>query len=162
MGKVGRRIVVAMTTSLFVLTPGCAGSSAGEEPTLFEPVDNREVLTGTLTVRFSYRERTSLYAEGARHYMEVSRRGGATVLRRDEGIEQGPGAGYVDSVQLPPGPYRVETFQRSCPPAEKHPCESTIDPAQDRCVARVSVVANHTTRLRIRLRLPDPCTVNVS
>ena len=140
----------------------CSTSADDAEPVLLEPTTAEDSPTGSLEVRFTYGERTSMYAEGARHYLQVLDDAGAVILRRDEGTEQGPGSGYSDTVRLPPGDYWVVTFQRGCDFGQGTGCETTADPASDRCATDVSLAPSQTTRVSITLSLPHPCQVRVN
>lgn len=144
------------------VTPADGAQDGGPSgPSLVEPVlkDPHGAL-GSLVVRFKYVERTSVYAEGARHYLEVLSQSNGVVMRRDEGTEQGPGAGYVDSVRLPPGQYTVQTYQRGCDYQHGN-CEDTYPPRTDQCSTPVSVAPRARTTVIIKMRLPHPCSVNV-
>lgn len=131
-------------------------------PALVEPTLAEDVKTGSLAVQFRYTDGTSVYAEGARHYLEVSTSDGAVVVRRDEGTEQGPGAGYTDSVRLAPGEYEVQSFQRECDFTEGGDCRETFKSAKDQCSTPVEIEPGAKVRVIIRLRLPGECDVAVS
>lgn len=117
--------------------------------------------TGVLEVHFTYAERTALYAEGARHYLRVIDLSGPADLLRDQGTDQGPGEGYRATLRLPPGRYRVITFQRGCDYTADDDCRSTIGAAQDRCRAVVKIIARERTVVRIAAELPEPCRTKV-
>lgn len=129
------------------------------QPVLVEPILDDAASAGVLAVRFRYAQRTSVYAEGARHYLQVSRPDGTVVVRRDEGTEQGPGAGYMDTVRLQPGRYRVQTFQRGCDYTQGGDCQRVLDPPTHQCTAPVVIRAEAATTVAITVSLPNPCTV---
>lgn len=154
-----RRTLAGAAVSLMLLATACSGES---EPELIEPSLGHSASTGLLEVDFRYGKRTSMYAEGARHYLEVRDADGGVILRRDEGTEQGPGAGYSDSIRLEPGRYRVQTFQRGCDFTEGRDCESTLAPRKHRCTADVVLPGGGRTRVTIKVSLPKRRMVEVS
>ncbi len=137
-------------------------SQASSEPPMVEPAAANSVRTGVLTVDFAYAQRTALYAEGARHYLQVSDPSGDVVLRRDEGTDQGPDEGFVDSVRLAPGRYLVQTYQRGCDFTEGKRCENTTGMDQDRCTEWVRIRPEIETRVAITVKLPQPCSLEVT
>lgn len=162
--KTSHRLVVGLlTVAGLTLAAGCLNDDEPpREPALLEPSLGKDANTGSLTIRFQYPQRTAVYAEGARHYLQVSTADRAVVVRRDEGTEQGPGAGYTDSMRLAPGDYTVQTFQRGCDFTQGTDCEETFEPAEDWCSTPVTIEPDATVRVTIKLRLPQGCDVAVS
>ena len=71
MGTVQRSLVVALAAVGLMSAASCSTSADDAEPVLLEPTPEEDSPTGSLEVRFTYGERTSMYAEGARHYLQV-------------------------------------------------------------------------------------------
>lgn len=140
-----RTAAARLTTALLIvvnltLSAGCSNDNeTPREPALLKPSLGKEAKTGSLTVRFQSSQITSVYAEGARHYLQISTTDGAVVVRRDEVTEQGPGAGYTDSVRLAPGEYKVQTFRRGCDYTQGADCEETFGPAEDWCNTSIAI-----------------------
>ncbi len=163
---VSTRLTAGLLT-VATLTAGCLtdGDEPPQEPALSEPSVGKDAETGVLKVRFQYSPRTSVYAEGARHYLQISATDGAVVVRRDEGTEQGPGAGYTDSVRLAAGDYTLQTFQRGCDYTDTEGgdyCEQTLGRAEGWCSTPVSIEPGMDANVIISVRLPEKCEVEVS
>lgn len=133
-------LVVLPLTAVLSCEQDREGRVEGREaPAMVEPSNAGGTATALLTVGFEYAQGTFVYAEGARHFLQVSDNDGTVVLRRDEGTDQGSGGGYTDSARLQSGRYTVETYQRECDFTEGGDCTSTIGPLEDRCATSVLI-----------------------
>jgi D-alanyl-D-alanine dipeptidase len=109
-----------------------------------------EAAPGTLDLRQSVDGSSGLYTEGAVSYVRVRGRSGAVVVRRRVHRPR-----FRMQRLLPPGRYRVISYQR--------PCDGNcglLDPPTDRCAQPVRVFSGGLTEVAVRVRPGRGCTMS--
>jgi D-alanyl-D-alanine dipeptidase len=104
---------------------------------------------GTLDFREWLDDSRGVYIEGSIAFVRVRDAGGKQVVRR-----RTASARFHMFRKLPPGRYRVISYQR--------PCDGNcglLDPPADRCARRVRILSGGLTRVRVTLRPYRGCTM---
>jgi D-alanyl-D-alanine dipeptidase len=104
---------------------------------------------GTLDYRERLDASRGVYVEGSISFVRVRDADGAVVVRRRTAR-----ARFRMRRKLPPGRYRVVSYQR--------PCDGNcmlLDPPVDRCARRVRVLSGGRTEVRVTVRPGRPCTM---
>ena len=105
---------------------------------------------GTLDYRQKLDSSRGVYVEGSISYVRVRDASGDTVVRRRTAA-----ARFRMVRKLPPGRYRVVSYQR--------PCDGNcgfLDPPVDRCSRRVRIRSGGLTSVRVTLRPGRGCTMS--
>jgi zinc D-Ala-D-Ala dipeptidase len=106
---------------------------------------------GTLDFRQALPKGAPLYHEGAVSFVRVRGAGGALAVRRR--VKHAPR--FRMRRQLPPGRYRVISYQRPC----AGDCEQ-LDPPTDRCARRVRILSGGLTEVAVTVRPARGCTMS--
>jgi D-alanyl-D-alanine dipeptidase len=105
---------------------------------------------GTLDYRQKLDSSRGVYVEGSISFVRVRDSSGDTVVRRRTAA-----ARFRMVRKLPPGRYRVVSYQR--------PCDGNcgfLDPPADRCARRVRILSGGRTSVRVTVRPGRGCTMS--